>query len=44
MINSIEKNYVKGNRIIAIDLQNHHKAKLYEMCCSIIENNNPNFG
>ncbi len=39
---TIERNYVKGNKIVAIDLHNHHKAKLYEMCSSIIENNNPN--
>ena len=36
----IERNYAKSNRIMALDLQNHHKAMLYEMCCNIIENEN----
>ena len=40
MRTTIEK-YVRGNNIIALDLENDHKYKLYEMCNNIIDNNNP---
>jgi len=39
-MNNIEK-YVNGNKIQALTLSNDHRAKLYEMCNNIIDNNNP---
>ena len=33
--------YARGNKIVALHLENEHKYKLYEMCNNIIDNNNP---
>ena len=38
---NIIENYVKGNKIQSMGLDNSHKALLYEMCNNIIDNNNP---
>jgi hypothetical protein len=42
MIQTIEKKYSESNKIVGIDIDSQHQAKLYEMCNNIIENNNPN--
>jgi hypothetical protein len=38
----LTKIYAKKNTILAIDITNQHKARLYEMSNNIIENVNPN--
>jgi hypothetical protein len=38
----LEKIYAKKNTILAIEITNKHKAKLFEMSNNIIENVNPN--
>lgn len=38
----LEKKYAKKNTILAIDITNKHKARLFEMSNNIIENVNPN--
>ena len=35
----LEKEYVKSNRIAFIEIANHHKSKMFEMCNNIMENN-----
>ena len=35
----LAKEYVMSNRIEPIDVSNHHKAKMFEMCNNIMENN-----
>ena len=39
---NIIENYVKSNKISGIPIENHHIAKLYEMCNNVIENENTN--
>ena len=33
--------YARGNKIVALHLENEHKYKLHEMCNNMIDNNNP---